>query len=179
LGTTIFASAAIIVALSFFSFPFMRRAKQKLETILALQKTLMKQKEGPATGRVSSAQLSPSEYEEIARIETTQIIEDRARSIGLAQNEPPDATYLIQNSKEMLSGKHQLDLETRTRVETAIFQLSTDPSPPDAVKDSETGVLRLPVPETSVEIVYHIDEEQRRIFLLSLNRSNASEKVDV
>ena len=157
----------------------MRRGKQRLEIITNLQASLLKQKEAFERGHEIPAEISESEYGEIARIETTHIIEDRARSIGLGRNEAADATYLIQNSREMLSAKDQLDLEARARVESAILQLSTEPSPSEASKDRATGVLRLAVPETSVEIQYQIDEEHRRVLLLSLQRSNVSEKVDV
>jgi hypothetical protein len=68
----------------------------------------------------------------------------------------------------MLVQKDQLDLETRAHVEAAILQLSAEPSALEAAKDKDAGVLRLAVPETSIQILYQIDEEQRRILLLSL-----------
>ena len=130
----------IMIGLSLSFLHFMRRGKQRLEIITNLQASLLKQKEAFERGHEIPAEISESEYGEIARIETTHIIEDRARSIGLGRNEAADATYLIQNSREMLSAKDQLDLEARARVETAILQLSTEPSPSEASKDRATGV---------------------------------------
>lgn len=161
----------IVLALSLPFLHFMRRGKQRLEIVTNLQATLLGHKEVFESDQESTLDISSADYYKIAGIERAHIIDDRAKSIIRAHKESPDSSYVIQKSREMLGANAELDLNARARVDDQILHLMTNPSPPGVTEDPGTGYLRLSVPETSVDILYQVDEERHRIRLLALPSS--------
>jgi hypothetical protein len=84
----------------------------------------------------------------------------------------------MQKSREILAAEAKLDFDTRLLVENQILRLTTEPFPDGHINDPDTGTIRLFVPDTSVEIVYQVDQDNRRIGLLSLQKTNSSESSE-
>ncbi len=167
----LFSLAISVLGLSLVFLHFMRRGKQRLEIVMRMHESLSEHKETFESDHESAVDISSADYDKIASIERAHIITDRAKSIEMARKESLDSSYVIQKSREMLGAKAALDLDARVRVDDQIFHLVTNPLPPGVTEDPGTGYLRLSVPETSVDILYQVDEQRHRIRLLALQSS--------
>jgi hypothetical protein len=149
-----------------------QRTKKRLELITQLSTYIkedlskVEQKEGAAV------QISGEVYQKIAQIERAQISRGRVQSILADLEEPDVTTYVIQKSKAAKFAQGSLDNSTSLRVQEQIDALTTEPHPTDAIEESNTGNLKLRVPQTPIMIGYTVDDNSRRIRILSIeNRS--------
>ena len=149
----------------------MRRGKQRLEIIMSLQESLLRHKDNQERDEAHSVEISPLAYDEIVSLERSQVIDDRNLSIKHARKEDSDAAFLIQNSRDVLRESDRLDPKTRAQVKQRILDLLDDPRPAGVRQDPASENLLLSVPETSVDILYHLDRARRRIRILSLEPS--------
>lgn len=169
-----------VLGLSFIFLHFMRRGKQRLELVDRLRATLSKYEDAFGQDGEQRVSIDADEYDQIARIERAHIIADRQRSIDQGLKEARTSGYLIQRSHEMQAAKAKLDPATAVLVENQILQLTTDPMPTGTAQHPDTGIFRLRVPETEVEILYKVDEDSRRIRvgkLLTSDSDDSSERA--
>jgi hypothetical protein len=168
----------IVLALSLAFLHFMRRGKQRLEVVTNLQASLLGRREVFESDQESILDISSTDYNRIASIERAHIIDDRANSIKMGHKESLNSSYVIQKSHKMLGATSGLDLKARVRVNDQIIRLMTNPSPPGVTEDPGTEkILRLSVPETSVDILYQVDEKRHRIRVLDLR--SAADSTDL
>jgi len=166
--------AALLVVLSAFSMiaivviNIARRNKDRLEFVSNLHRFLEEQLSQHKKGDESSISISAEEYQKIAQIERAQISRGRVQSI-LDSMEELDATpYVIQKSRAAQEAQDDLDAATRLRVQEQINDLMTAPRHPGVAEDSRTGNLELLVDQTSVIIAYAVDDNTRRIRIISV-----------
>jgi len=158
--------AMVLVGVSFVSFRYMQRGKQRLELVLRLQKTLTEQ-----AGRGDEAKevkLSPEEYHAIAALERQHIIRDRAESIASARSQVDGTGYLCQSSREMNLAKSKLPPELLVKVEGAIAELLVDPPAAAAAKSPQTETFSMPVAGTGLRIEYDVDPHRHLVRLHDL-----------
>jgi hypothetical protein len=161
------ASITIPDGLFYLGLHFFRREKERLGVVTRLQSTLEQYSSSAETGKAAQVTISEQDFRQIALIERAQITRDRATSI-LNFEEQDDAVYFVQKSRAVRHTQSQLDPKTRSRVQDQIDALSTEPHPPSAAIDSETGNCIVPVPGTPVEICIIIDNKLRQITVVSL-----------
>ena len=157
--------AVIAAGLGLVSLHFMRRGKQRLETVLALQETLARQASAPAQAEVK---LSSDEYAAIARIERGQIIRDRADSILSARAEAGALDYLCQTSRQMNEAKSKLAPDLLAKVEGTITGLLNNPAAASMGEDSPGGSRTIPVSGTSLKIHFDVDPDRHVVRLRGL-----------
>ena len=162
------AFTLVSVGLSLLFLHFMRRGKQRLTVVMNLQDSLAQHKDATEVGAEASVAIPRQSYDAIAAIERAQLIDDRRQSIVKGRKEARDSAYLVQSSREILGAKSRLDLDARARLDEQILALVSNPSPPEAKRDSATGYSRIPIAQTDVDLVYQLDPEKHRIRLLSL-----------
>lgn len=155
--------ATFLVGVSFISFRYMRRGKQRLEVVLRLQKTLTEQAAQGNQGK--EVKLSLDEYDAIATLERQHIMRDRANSISSARRQASESGYLCQSSRQMHLAKSKLAPELLQKVEHAIAGLLVDPLAGAAASDPRTGTSTMPIADTGLRIVYDIDPHRQLVRL--------------
>lgn len=155
-----------LVGVSFISFRYMRRGKQRLEVVLRLQKTLTEQAGQGAEAR--EVTLSTEEYDAIAALERQQIIRDRQHSIASARKQADGAGYLCQSSRQMHLAKSKLPAELLVKVEGAIAELLVDPPAAAPANGPRTQKSTLPVAGTGLRIEYDVDRQRQLVRLYDL-----------
>ena len=160
--------ALAVVGLSSIFLHFMRRGEARLKVVNDLQTSLSKHEKSFEEDSQQRISIDADEYDLIARIERAQIIADRQRSIDKGVKEARTAGYLIQQSRDVIDSKSRLDPAIRPLVEDQILQLTTDPAPIGSREEPGSGLIRLLVPETPVEIVYQVDRDNHRLRVFSL-----------
>jgi hypothetical protein len=155
-----------LVGVSFVSFRYMQRGKQRLEVVLRLQKTLTEQ-----AGRGDEAKevkLSPEEYHAIAALERQHIMRDRADSIASARKQADAPGYLCQSSRAMHLAKSKLPPELLVKVERTIAELLVDPPTAAAARGPQTKTSTTPVAGTGLRIEYDVDPQRHLVRLYDL-----------
>jgi hypothetical protein len=153
---------------------FFRREEERLGVVARLQSTLEQYSSSAETGEVAQVNISEQDYRQIAQIERAQITRDRATSI-LNFEEHDDTVYFAQKSRTVRHAQAQLDPKTRARVQDQIDALSTEPHPPAATVDSESGKCMVRVPESPFEIGFTVDDKARQITVISLQLTAGDE----
>ncbi len=157
-----------VLGLSFIFLYFMQRGKQRLNLVNNLRSALAEHEETFEHDKEQQVRIDANEYYRIAEIEREQIISDRQRSISLYSKKALRSEFVIQQSREVRATKANLDKATAALVGDQILQLTTDPRPSGSTEDPDTGTIRLPVPETAVEIEYQVDKDDRRIRVIAV-----------
>ena len=120
----------------------------------------------------------PSEtIERFCQIETETIVRSRAQAIS-EMAMAPRSNLSILSSRDVLEAKSVLDAESRLKVEEAIEGLMLEPRPSGVEEDAKTGFLRRRVNGTDQEIVYAVDDAERRLRLVTLRRVTVPERGD-
>lgn len=158
----------IIILLAFIFFLLMRRYKQRLEVVAQLQTSLAGYKDAAEQDEGKRINIPSEEYEQIAQIERAQILFEREKNILASFEEPDVPYYSVQKSRSVREALHQLDPATRLAVEDQIDELGIEPRLSGVTSDPKTNIHRLRVPETSVEITFTVDHDNRRVKILSL-----------
>jgi hypothetical protein len=145
-----------------------RRNKVRLELISNLHTSLEDQFTQQEEGQESGISISAEDYQKIAQIERSQISRGRIESI-IADLEGTDVNpFVIQKSRAAQNAQGLLDTKTRLQVQEQIDALMMEPHPPGVDEDSQTGILKMNVPQTSVIIGYTVDDTTRRVRILSV-----------
>jgi hypothetical protein len=137
---------------------YLRRGENRLRIVARLRSSLSN----------SGGQLSPSDYNQIARIRQGLISIERAESIQ--KFSPKKLAFFVQKSHSVQAKQLELDPTGRLQVQAAVESLADGAG---GMEDGgEAGELCwLKVPETTVEIGYFIDKIDRRIRVASLRRA--------
>ncbi len=109
--------------------------------------------------------VSADAFERMAEIEDAQIQRRRAEAIDAFRSE--NEGFALLKSRAMVHATTQLDAATHLRVEERVAELGSDPHPPDAAHESG-GPWHVRVLNTPMEILYRVDEEARRVDLLTV-----------
>ena len=152
----------ISVVLSLLSLTFMRSGKAKLAVVRNLQQ-LLADMERDGSGEDPLPTIPPYAWQDIARIERAQIIRDRQSSLKIAAKQGRNPDYTVMQSRAVLHAKAQLDPSTNLKVEERIFALLGNPSPHDVLRNPDTGLRIVQIPDTPLEIGYQVDEEAQCI----------------
>ncbi len=135
---------------------------ERLQTILLnKQSTLIELAEG------MTISISEADYKEIARIEKALISLDRERTIEQIRDKIDDSERAVQQSITVLQKKSTIEPAIRLKIQTQIDELSANPQPPSA-RENIDGAWRLPVPETSWDILYTLVGYPQRIVVHDL-----------
>lgn len=173
-GLFLYGLMLFFMSLSLVSLPLMRRSKQRFEIVKKLQRTLST-RQTQADARAQDAEIPSGAIQMIAEIEREQIIQDRRRSLRLGSKKGQAPEYTIQQSRAVQQAKAQLDSDTARKVEDAIFALMGDPRPAAVGEDSKSGLSRLKVPGTPIELAYQVEDETRRIKIFDLTSTDEQE----
>lgn len=150
----------------------MRQSKERLELISRLYSSLEKHKEKVEQDEDNRVPISAKVYEKIAQIERAQISRERVQSILGSLEEPGKFSYVLQKSHAVQQAQASLDATTRLRVQDQIDALMTEPRPPGVTEDPKAGTLHLCVPETSIIIRFTVDDQTRRIQVISVESTS-------
>lgn len=170
LGAALLIGFTVVVAI--IATYFVRRSKERLILISRLYSSLEKRKEEVAQDEDSRVPIPAKVYEKIAQIERAQISRERVRSILGSQEEPGKFSYVLQKSHAAQQTQASLDVTARLRVQDQIDALMTEPRPPGVTEDPKAGTLHLRVPETSVMIRFTVDDQTRRIQIISVESTS-------
>jgi hypothetical protein len=145
------------------------KSSQKLLDILIAERDANRDKE-------TIIQIANEQYKEISRIERAVVSLDRQRAMRENRKRPGQALP-IQQSRTVLNGKAELAPFVRTRVQTAIEELSHDAHPAASIQQPDGNWL-LPVPDTSLGILYTISEKPPRVLIQNLLPTGPSNNLE-
>lgn len=169
----------VIIGLSIpmLMFYFLRSGKARLEMmsqrmaeITSLQESMARAADEAGDGAVA---LPANLIEQYSRVETDQIVRTRANAIREAMRST-SKEYSLLSSQQARQAKLGLSSDERSRVEAALDDLAKNPYPEASVSDGDTGLKRLPVAGTGLEIRYSVDENASQVRLASLEASAAA-----
>lgn len=107
--------------------------------------------------------------EKFSQVQTDQILIGRANAIAESAQSSKEL-FSVLSSRKVLDEKGRLDIESRLRVEDAIEELMQKPRSETTKTDAVTGSLSSSVEGTNLEIVYTMDEKERRLQLVDLRQ---------
>ncbi len=138
-------------------------AKKLKDVLLTLRK-----QEGGAD--LASIAVPSGAIREFSRIESEQIARSRANAIADSAN-TSKAEFSILSSNDVRRTKADLSPQDRLKVEEALDGLMLQPRPSDAQTETATGLLRLKVNGTELQILYAVDDAARQLKVVSLGQS--------
>ncbi|MGH7675456.1 MAG: hypothetical protein ACREMV_09305 [Gemmatimonadales bacterium] len=163
LGKAVVVAFYLALGVPLASLHFLRRGMERLTVVDRLHSTLSAAVSDLPPGQDKSIALSPRDYELIARIERAQVIAERYQSIRQSGHGADTSGYAVQMSFAAQQAKSQLPGPERVRVDEQVLRLMEDPERTGVVKDAQSALRRLPVPNTSAEIVFDVDRGARRV----------------
>jgi hypothetical protein len=167
-GDNRFLFTIAFAGLALLSMAMMRRGRERLEIVEGLQRNLADHRSDTEEGD-DATDIHPEAFRMIAGLERAQIIEERRESLKAARQRSPLPGYTVQQSRAVIETKAQLDDETSRRVQDQIFQLMDNPVHEASWTEASTGVRRLRVRETRLEVGYVVEEQSQRVRVLFLN----------
>jgi len=164
-----------VMSLSFASIHLIRRGMERMAVVETLH-GLVRREESDA----GEIELSQDEYDLLATMERSQIVEDRHARLERAAENPEVFGYAVQTSFSAQDAKSQLPVHASSLVDAQIQRLARDPeSERDRVAiDEESHLRRLPVEGTPVMIGYQVDDEARVIRVVDVLSGPAGEASD-
>lgn len=161
-------------AISFIALPFLRFGKEQLvwlselaSELTNLEDSLLQVRHQAREEGIESIRIAPADLKRLAVVEQSVIRQDRDLAISsFRQKGVPE--YTILKSLESSRFIANLDLENRLRVEEEIQHLSEDPQAPESGLDLTEGFWRRPVPDTSIQILYSVDQAKRQVKIILL-----------
>lgn len=144
--------------------PFETRVK---ETEILRSALLRRQSLSTFSGENATISLPGVEYKEIARIERALISLDRRRAVKQISTNREASIWAVQRSTRAMAKISALESAVQLRVQTRVDELSMNPEPGDAVKDTG-GVWCVPVPQTAWAIAYTLAGNPQRIMIHDL-----------
>jgi hypothetical protein len=169
----LFIGLYLILGITLISLHYLRRGMERLAVVEGLRTTLS----AVASDRKEQAgavSVSPEDYDLIAKIERDQIIRERYQNIARSKAGARTSGYVVQMGVEAQQGKSRLPAAERLLVDEQIVKLMADPQSSDVVTDPQRGLRRLPVANTSAEILFEVDEADRRVKIVGIESSAAS-----
>ncbi len=163
---------ALVVGVALVATYFMQRRRDRMEAVDQLLASL---EETRSEAMEDTIDIPASAYRQIARIERQQIDHARKESIlDFEQAEP--AFYSVTKSAQTREAQAALPLRDKQLVQDQIDSLAEAPFP-EASREESRGVRALEVAGTAqgVRIDYVVDEETRRLQIVSLTSQPAGE----
>lgn len=108
--------------------------------------------------------------QQYSRVETEQIARSRAQAI----TDSVKATareFSVLSSQQVRQAKSGLAPSDRLKVEAALDALMREPRPASAEQDAGTGLLRLRVNGTGLELLYSVDDSNLQLRVVALQPS--------
>jgi hypothetical protein len=169
LGLLIFLEA---LGFALVTWPFLRLGKERLEffaELTDLEDSLLGYKLRAEQTQAPGIEIPAEDLDRVARIEQSQITRERAEAIHTWKSQASEVReYASLKSRDLISAMGALELENRLRVEDQIERLSSEPHPPESQRDVNSDNWRLRIPDTSLELVYAVDDVQRQIQVIAL-----------
>lgn len=138
------------------------RGVDRLQDISTLRERLSRSYDDPKTAG-DPFELTAPDYDRLSRLEkrTTQM--QRAQSVekGIEFTQNRDV-FAVQRSTQAQYAIEALESSARYAVEKTIFELMTEPRPPEA-KASGSSLLQVQVPDTSLVVAYDVDDNAKRV----------------
>ena len=160
-----------IVIVAILSTPLIRSARARLDCVCQLYASLKEQEQSAAHQDTGFIHVPADTYEAIAKIERAQISRERMDSIVKSATKAQDR-FTVQKSSEAREQGRSFDVSTQLRVENQIDNLTLDPFPEGMSEYLDTGLLHLPVPDTTVVIAYAVDTVARNVQIISIEHQS-------
>jgi len=171
------ALTMICIAAVFLMFYVLQSGKARMDMMSHRLAELTELKESMAhlANRASQAEggrvaLPSDVIQQYSRVETEQIARSRAQAITDSLR-ATQREFSILSSQQVRQAKTALAPGDRLKVEAALDRLMADPRPRAAEQDSGSGLFRLPVNGTGLELIYGLDESRLQLRLLTLQSS--------
>lgn len=165
-GDHVITAGLVLVASSFPLLWLMARARDRLREVSFLRTQLAD--EIADDGPDPEARISIDDYDRLARLEKQRAIEERNRSVRRGIETARNRIYAIQRSLDVQAAIEQLENDTRATVERVIFELMSEPRSRQARPLSDSSLFSIPVPDSSIEILYEPDDANRRVRIHNL-----------
>lgn len=163
-----------VFGVTFVVFSFLQEGKAwldmvatRLADITQLEASLMGLQKGAEATGTERISLPRQTVEKLAEIDTERIVRGRANAIAEA-SKAKWTGFSVQASRDVLAEKANLDSDARLKVEEAIEKLMQQPTSDTAREDPHTKLLYQPIEGLDREIVYGVDESEKRVRLVSL-----------
>ncbi|UCH89347.1 MAG: hypothetical protein JSV49_01485 [Thermoplasmata archaeon] len=160
----------IMIGVTFLVIHYMRRGKERLETVIELQLSLSDYRDTAEEAESKQVKIPTEQYDQIAQIERAQINREREESILASFDNADLLEYSVQKSRSVRDELATISPDIRMVIEDQIQELMIEPQPPGVKRDSKTELLQLRVPNAPVEIYFGIDEEAHRIMISSVKQ---------
>ena len=154
---------SILIGVAFVTVYTIRRDKERFEVIASVLSNLSIYKTEAERSNIDRINIPSNEYELMAKIERSQISQERQQVVEEHLNEPAISGYMVQKSKAVRDSLSQLAPAAEMLVRDSIDMLMTDPMPEGSVKDADSDVWHLRLPDIPAEIAFSIDEENQRV----------------
>ena len=164
----------LILGTALISLHYIRRGLERLKVVEGLRTTLSAVATDRPRQEEGAVSVSPEDYDLIASIERDQIIRERYQNIARSKAGARRSGYVVQMGLAAQQGKSRLPVPERLLVDEQIVNLMANPQSSDVVTDAARGLRRLPVANTSAEIIFDVDEANQRIKILGIESSSAS-----
>ncbi len=151
---------------------FLHIARRRLDVLArapGLEQLLIDRAQAATSAGTDAIGIPANAFRKLVDIEEAEIQRRRAEAIDAVREE--EGEYALLRTRAMVSEAGRLDAATQLRVEARIENLASEPRPPEARREGDGAAWRVAVPETALEIVYEVDEEERRIDLLSIRQA--------
>lgn len=104
----------------------------------------------------------------MARMERAHIEAERQEAVARARREERPDDLVLLNTRDAVDEIRALEPETRIQVQEQAAELTHAVVSPGAEWDEESGLWRLVVPDTRVQLQYAIDTEKHQVRLVSV-----------
>ncbi len=158
----------LALAVPLLSLHFLRRGMERLAVVDRLRSGLSAAVSDAGAGEAKSIAVSAKDYELIAGIERAQIIAERYQNIRRSQGSTKGSGFAVQMGIAAQQAKSELPGRERVLIDEQILRLMEDPQPTGVIIDAEGALRRLPVPGTSAEIVFDLDQAARRVRIVRI-----------
>ncbi len=163
----ILVSAPIFLLFGFalFSLHFLRRGVERFDIVQDLRNALHSKSTQGLDDQSDGTQIDEQTYDMLAKLERSQIMEQRQKSIERARSEPDTFGYALQMSFEAQNSKDQLPAHERQLVDHRILDVLTNPEAclGESSKDPDGDYWKLAVEGTSAEIYFRVDSLTNRV----------------
>ncbi len=165
-------------SITLISWGYIRKIKMRLESLAEMkhiQQSFLQYLQKAEKNPKKAMSIPEKDFERIASVEKSQIARQTLEAIMAYKQElkkPPELrtqTYFVRKSSEVLKKIKKLSITQRLLIETQIEELMIEPRPRDS-KKIQPGVWRKRIPESSLEILYTIEDDDRNINISDIFR---------
>lgn len=149
------------------------RGVDRLDDVARLREQLSKSV-SDAESPADEFELTALDYDRLSRLEKRTMQMQREQSVkrGFEYTQKQDL-FAVQRSSQSQTAIEGLDSDSRLAVEKVIFDLMTDPRPGDT-RLAEDSLIHLRVPDTSLTLLYDVDDDSRNVRLHYLQPGDTS-----